>query len=263
MALVLLSCVPMALAQGYASRPYSKKPHTELSSKSRKGIERIIGGESAPISGETARGNQAVSQAKADTERHRLEQERALSHKLNDPDSMDDTPPHMRRAMQAYLQTGDRNIKRFAEAVSEFQLQEFRARALLHIDDPEKFNRHMAVISGKPFSPYASISDSGYVVNKSTGEISIGNPRAADIHDKKTKADTARKNAGAASQYARTKERENRAASQAAAKNKAAASPGLTEGEYQAARARAIELGRPNLARELDDFARQKGYKIP
>lgn len=258
----ILLFTSMAVAgDSYNSRSYRKKPRTELSSKSKKGIERILQGEDA---GNDKKGNlpkNALASAKADTERYRLLQEQNMAYILDEQDEDGETPDYMRQAMEAYRYTGDRNVKRFAEAVSEFQLQELRAQALEHIDDSEKFNRYMAIISGKQYAPYTSISNSGYVVNKSTGEISVGNSHTARMHDKKVRADTARTNASAASQYARTKERQERAVSGASrTASKTAASPGMTEAEYRQARARAIEINRMDLVKELDDVAHRSGF---
>ena len=52
-----------------------------------------------------------------------------------------DMPEYMKRAYRAYQETGDRNIRRFAQAASEFQKQELREQLMQHIDDPEKLNR--------------------------------------------------------------------------------------------------------------------------
>lgn len=261
MATLLLCFASTVFAQRYY-RSYRKMPRTELSGKSKRGIERILKGENASGS-KALKNSNTLSQAKADTERYRLEQERELAYALDDLDEDDETPDYMVRAMQAYRVTGDRNVKRFAEAVSEFQKQELLGRAAeyLEVGDLENYNRMMAIISGKSYTPYAGVGTSGYVINKSTGEISVGNPHTAGMYDRKIKADTARKNASAASQYARTKERGERTASagQKAGRNKTSAS-GMTAAEYREARTRAIEAQRPDLVRELDDVARQMGH---
>lgn len=259
--MVLLLFTASVFAQRYY-RTYRKKPRTELSAKSKKGIARILKGEDAGPGVKLKSGN-ALSQAKADTERYRLAQEREMAWVLDDLNEEDETPAYLVRAMQAYRVTGDRNVKRFAEAMSVFQEQEMREKAMAYLEegDLDNYHRIMALISGKSYAPYSSMGTSGYVINKSTGEISVGNSRAAGMHDRKVKADTARKNASAASQYARAKERRERADTGAAktARQKTGAS-GMTRAEYGVARARAVEAQRPDLVRELDDMARHMGY---
>lgn len=260
---VLLLFAGSVFAQRYTSRPYRKMPRTELSAKSKKGITRILTGEEAGNRSQTKKTGNTFNQAKADTERYRLAQEREVTDILDERDEADETPAYMVRAMQAYRLTGDRNVKRFAEATSEFQEQELRERAMMYLEsgDVENYNRTMAIISGKPYAPYSSIGGSGYVVNRGTGEISVGNPHTAGMYDRKVKADTARKNASAASQYARTKAHAQKAAqgTPKAARQKTAAS-GMTAAEYREARTRAIEASRPDLVKELDDMARHMGY---
>ncbi|WAW09899.1 hypothetical protein NB640_11865 [Oxalobacter vibrioformis] len=263
LAVVLLLFAGSVFAQRYYSRSYRKMPRTELSAKSKKGIARILTGEDAASSGKTVKNGNTFNQAKADTERYRLAQEREMTYAFDERDEAGETPEYMVRAMQAYRVTGDRNVKRFAEAVSEFQEQALRERAMGYLEngDVENYNRTMAIISGKPYAPYSSIGGSGYVVNKGTGEISVGNPHTAGMYDRKVKADTARKNASAASQYARSKERAGKAASGTpkATRQKTAAS-GMTAAEYREARVRAIEASRPDLVKELDGMARHMGY---
>lgn len=248
LAVALLLFAGSVFAQRYYYRSYRKMPRTELSAKSKKGIARILAGEEAGQTGKTAKNGNTYSQAKADTERYRLEQEREMAYALDERDEADDTPDYMVRAMQAYRVTGDRNVKRFAEAVSEFQEQELRERAMWYLEngDVENYNRTMAIISGKPYAPYSSIGGSGYVVNKGTGEISVGNPHAAGMYDRKVKADTARQNASAASQYARAKARAEKAASGTpnTPRRKTAASA-MTAAEYREARTALSRLPGP------------------
>lgn len=260
-ATLLLFFTGTAFSQGYYPRSYRKPARTELSDKSKKGIERILGEDDA-VRGKK---NNALNQAKAETETYRLKQEKEMDAMLGDREAGEDTPGYMVRAMQAYRFTGDRNVKRFADAASEFQLQELReeARGYLKAGDVENYNRVMALISGKPYAPYSSVKDSGYVVNRSTGEISVGNPHAASLYDRKTRADTEKKQADAASQHARTKAQAEKAASgtsRAGPRQKTGAS-GLTETEYREARKKAAAAERPDLVSELDGMAQQMGYQ--
>lgn len=247
-------------AQRYDGRPYRKKPRTELSAGSKKGIRRVLNAEA--VSGATSAGTgQALGRARADTERYRLEQDRELAYALDDPDGMDEVPDYMVRAMQAYRVTGDRNIRRFAGAASAFQEQALRDRAMAYLEegDVENYNRVMAILSGRPYAPYSSVGQSGYVVNRSTGEIQVGNPHAAGMHDRKVKAETAQKNASAASRYVRAREGRPRTDAAKAVKQKTGSSA-MTAAEYREARMRAIEANRPDLVRELDGMARGMGY---
>lgn len=161
-----------------------------------------------------------------------------------------DMPEYMKKAYQAYQYTGDGNIRRFAQAASEFQKQELREQLIQHIDDPEKLNRLITALYGKAYSPYKAVGASGYVLNQTTGEISRGNNSLSAEHDKKLKADTIRKKNFSRKREKRGKNiREDRYGG---------ASRDVKE-SYLAARARAVNAHRPDLVEELDKMARKNG----
>ncbi len=161
-----------------------------------------------------------------------------------------DMPEYMKKAYLAYQYTGDNNIRRFAQAASEFQKQELREQLMAHIDDPEKLNRLMTVLYGKTYSPYKAVGSSGYVLNQETGEISRGNDGLSGQHDKKLQAGTAKKKNSSRKREKRGNNvRENRYGG---------TSPEIKQ-EYLDARARAVKANRPDLVEELDKMARKNG----
>ena len=161
-----------------------------------------------------------------------------------------DMPEYMKKAYRAYQYTGDNNIRRFAQAASEFQKQELREQLIAHIDDPEKLNRLMTALYGKAYSPYKAVGSSGSVLNQETGEISRGNDGLSAEHDKKRQAGTAKKRNSSRKREKRGNNvREDRYGG---------ASRDMKE-EYLAARARAVKANRPDLVEELDKMARKNG----
>lgn len=161
-----------------------------------------------------------------------------------------DMPEYMKKAYQAYQYTGDNNIRRFAQAASEFQKQELREQLMEHIDDPEKLNRLMTALYGKTHSPYKAVGASGYVLNQETGEISRGNDGLSGQHDRKQQATTAKKK-----NFSRKRERRGNNVRE---DRYGGASHDMKE-EYLAARARAVQANRPDLVEELDKMARKNG----
>lgn len=161
-----------------------------------------------------------------------------------------DMPEYMKKAYRAYQYTGDNNIRRFAQAASEFQKQELREQLIAHIDDPEKLNRLMTALYGKAYSPYKAVGSSGYVLNQETGEISRGNDDLSAEHDKKRQAGTAKKRNSSRKREKRGNNvREDRYGGASRDMKK----------EYLAARARAVKANRPDLVEELDKMARKNG----
>lgn len=161
-----------------------------------------------------------------------------------------DMPEYMKKAYLAYQYTGDNNIRRFAQAASEFQKQELREQLMAHIDDPEKLNRLMTALYGKAYSPYRAVGSSGYVLNQETGEISRGNDGLSEQHDKKLQSETGRKKNSSRKREKRGNNvREDRYGG---------ASRDMKQ-EYLAARARAVKANRPDLVEELDKMARKNG----
>lgn len=163
-----------------------------------------------------------------------------------------DMPEYLKKAYRASLYTGDNNIRRFAQAASEFQKQELREQLMAHIDDPEKLNRLMAVLYGKTYSPYKAVGGSGYVLNQETGEIISGNDTLSAEHDNKQKAvKTKKKNSSRKREKRGNNVRENRYGGGASRQMKE---------DYLAARARAVTANRPDLVEELDRIARKNGF---
>lgn len=161
-----------------------------------------------------------------------------------------DMPEYLKKAYRASQYTGDNNVRRFAQAASEFQKQELREQLIAHIDDPEKLNRLMTALYGKAYSPYKAVGSSGYVLNQETGEISRGHDGLSAEHDKKRLSTPARKKNTSRKREKRTNNvREDRYGG---------ASLEMKE-DYLAARARAVAANRPDLVEELDKMARKNG----
>ena len=161
-----------------------------------------------------------------------------------------DMPEYIKKAYRAYQYTGDSNIRRFAQAASEFQKQELREQLMAHIDDPEKLNRLMTALYGRAYSPYRAVGSSGYVLNQETGEISRGNDGLSERHDKKLQSGTARKKNS-------SRKREKRGNN--VRENRYGGTSREMKEEYLAARARAVKANRPDLVEELDNMARKNG----
>lgn len=161
-----------------------------------------------------------------------------------------DMPEYMKKAYRAYQYTGDNNIRRFAQAASEFQKQELREQLMEHIDDPEKLNRLMTVLYGKAYSPYKAVGSSGYVLNQETGEISRGNDGLSEQHDKKAQASTLKKKNA-------SRKREKRGGN--VREDRYGGASRDMKDDYLAARARAVKANRPDLVEELDKMARKNG----
>ena len=164
-----------------------------------------------------------------------------------------DMPEYMKKAYRAYQETGDRNIRRFAQAASEFQKQELREQLVQHIDDPEKMNRLMAALYGKPYGPYKPVGKSGYVVNQETGEISPGNKALAGAYRQKLAASAVGKKSSSRKRvHTRSRTyREDRHGDPSHEELKE---------EYLLARRRAVTANRNDLVEELDKMARKNGY---
>ena len=162
-----------------------------------------------------------------------------------------DMPEYMKKAYRAYQETGDKNIRRFAQAASEFQKQELREQLMQHIDDPEKLNRMMSALYGKPYVPYKAVGQSGYVINQETGEILKGNDALSSAYNRKLAArgKKAVSSRGRESRRGRTY-REDR---------DGGPSKNMKE-DYLAARKRAVDANRPDLVEELDKAATRNGF---
>ncbi len=163
-----------------------------------------------------------------------------------------DMPEYMKRAYRAWQETGDGNIRRFAQAASEFQKQELREQLMQHIDDPEKLNRIMSALYGKPYIPYKAFGQSGYVINQETGEILKGDDTLSRAWNRKlaekasNKRDSSRKRESSRSRTYR-EDRDG------------GPSQGIKD-DYLEARKRAIEANRPDLVEELDRSAVKNGF---
>ena len=160
-----------------------------------------------------------------------------------------DMPDYMKKAYRAYQETGDRNIRRFAQAASEFQKQELREQLMQHIDDPEKLNRMMSALYGKPYVPYKAVGQSGYVLNQETGEILKGNDALSSAYQRKLAAQASGRKTASSSRRGRTY-REDR---------DGGPSRNMRE-NYLAARKRAVDAHRPDLVEELDKAAVKNGF---
>lgn len=163
-----------------------------------------------------------------------------------------DMPEYMKKAYRAYQETGDRNIRRFAQAASEFQKQELREQLMQHIDDPEKLNRIMSALYGKPYAPYRAIGQSGYVVNQETGEILRGNRTLSGAYDRKLSAQTSGKQ-GASRRRESSRSRTYR-------EDRHGGPSQSMKDDYLKARKRAVDANRPDLVEELDRAAARNGF---
>lgn len=161
-----------------------------------------------------------------------------------------DMPEYLKKAYRASLYTGDTNVRRFAQAASEFQKQELREQLIEHIDDPEKLNRLMTALYGKSHSPYKPVGSSGYVLNQETGEITRGNDDLSAGHDRKMQAGASRKKNS-------SRKREKRGNN--VREDRYGGTSSNMKEEYLAARARAVAANRPDLVEELDRMARKNG----
>ncbi|EEO27775.1 hypothetical protein [Oxalobacter paraformigenes] len=164
-----------------------------------------------------------------------------------------DMPDYMKKAYRAYQETGDRNIRRFAQAASEFQKQELREQLMQHIDDPEKLNRMMSALYGKPYVPYKAVGQSGYVLNQETGEILKGNDALSSAYRRKLAAQAAGK------KTASSRRRESRRGRTYREDRDGGPSQNM-KADYLAARQRAVDAHRPDLVEELDKAAVKNGF---
>lgn len=160
-------------------------------------------------------------------------------------------PEYLRRAYEAYQVTGDRNVHRFALAASEFQKQHLREQLMQHLDDPEKLNRLLAVLYGKPDQPYTPVGQSGYVLNRETGEILKGDDTLTRAYNRKLAAQAAGKRHN-------SRRREN-SRSRTHREDRDGGPTQSMKAEYQAARKRALDAGRTDIVEELDKAAIKNG----
>lgn len=184
------------------------------------------------------RGEQAGQTVSPETLKNRQKVEELLR-------SNPDMPAYMKRAYRAWLQTGDKNIHRFAQAASEFQKQELREQLVQHIDDPEKLNRMISVLYGKPNAPYRAVGQSGYAINQETGEIVRGNDALSRAYDRKLAAQANRQNARKRETSRSRTYREDRSGNPLHSMKQ----------DYLGARKRAAAANRPDLVEELDRAA--------
>ena len=161
-------------------------------------------------------------------------------------------PEYLRQAYEAYRVTGDRNVHHFALAASEFQKQHLREQLMRHLDDPEKLNRLLSILYGKPHQPYTPVGQSGYVLNRETGEILKGDDTLTRAYNRKLAAQATGKR-----QSSRSRENSR---GRTYREDRDGGPTQSMKAKYQAARKRALEAGRTDLVEELDREAVKNGF---
>ena len=161
-------------------------------------------------------------------------------------------PEYLRQAYEAYRVTGDRNLHHFALAASEFQKQHLREQLMRHLDDPEKLNRLLSILYGKPHQPYTPVGQSGYVLNRETGEILKGDDTLTRAYNRKLAAQATGKR-----QSSRSRENSR---GRTYREDRDGGPTQSMKAKYQAARKRALEAGRTDIVEELDKTAIKNGF---
>lgn len=161
-------------------------------------------------------------------------------------------PEYLRQAYEAYRVTGDRNLHHFALAASEFQKQHLREQLMRHLDDPEKLNQLLSILYGKPHQPYTPVGQSGYVLNRETGEILKGDDTLTRAYNRKLAAQATGKR-----QSSRSRENSR---GRTYREDRDGGPTQSMKAKYQAARKRALEAGRTDLVEELDREAVKNGF---
>ena len=170
---------------------------------------------------------------------------------MGDPNA----PDYVVRAYRAQMITGDNNVKRFAEAASEFQRQEIRDRLSESDEIPENADQLRAAVSTAPSMPYVAVGQTGYVLNRVTGELLAADSELVANHKRQieAKAEKGEKNMKRYRDLSRLRDtvrsRERRHGQTAM----------LTKEEYERARDRAVTTQRPDIVKELDRMAVTSG----